>query len=145
MRTGAPSVPATAAVRPGWPSLKITIPLAPAAWALVALVPNVHVPRCTSAMLPTGKPAKSAAAHPDIVVPAGVSPIGTFSGPTAVTFAVTSPEPEYCIVAKSVPLTNVCPVGALWLNVDGANSWKYGNTNGCFCTAQPSAVIVEAM
>jgi hypothetical protein len=94
MLTGAPSVPATTAVRPGWPSLKTTTALAPAALAFCALTPNEQVPRCTSAMLAAGKPAKSDAAHPDVVVPAGVLPIGTFSGPTAVSLAVTSPEPE---------------------------------------------------
>jgi hypothetical protein len=96
-------------------------------------------------MFPAWKPAKSDGAHPDVVVPAGVVPIGTLSGPTAVTFTVTFPEPEYCIVAKLVPLTNELAIGAVWLNVDGDNSWKNGNTNRWICTAHPAAVIVEAM
>lgn len=75
--------------------------LVPAAAAFAALFPNVHVPRCTSAMFPAGKPAKLAGSHPDVVVPAGVPSIGTFTGATAVAFAVMMPEPEYCIVEKS--------------------------------------------
>src|SRR5215472_2386534 len=128
MPTGTVRLPPSTSVRPGWPSLKTTSALAPAAFALVALIWNVHVPRCISAMLPAGKPAKSDAEHPDAVAPAGVFPIGTFSGPTAVTAAVTLPVPEYVIVPKSGPLTNVRGVGPVWLNVDGANSWKNGKT-----------------
>lgn len=39
-------------------------PDAPAACALSALTLNPQVPRCISAMPPTGKPAKSAASQP---------------------------------------------------------------------------------
>ncbi len=46
------------------PWLKMMTALAPAFWALIALMPNSHVPRWTSAMLPAGKPAKSAASQP---------------------------------------------------------------------------------
>src|SRR4051794_26294909 len=115
----------------------ITTALAPAAFAFCAFSPNVHVPRCTSAMLPTGKPAKSDAAQPEIVVPAGVSPIGTLSGPTGVTGAVTSPVPESVIVEKSVPLTKSAGSGEVRENVDGEFSLKYANSNGCFLTFQP--------
>src|SRR4051794_11389694 len=101
MVVGAPSVPASTPSRPGWPSLKITTALAPASLAFCALAPKVQVPRCTSAMLPAGKPAKSDAAQPETVAPAGVLPIGTLSGPTAVTGAVTSPAPEEVIGAES--------------------------------------------
>jgi|GEM_PF-3515126 len=64
VKPGTPRVPATASVRPGWPSLKTITPPAPAATALVALISNVQVPRWTSAMLPGTKPAKSAVSHP---------------------------------------------------------------------------------
>ena len=50
------------------PWLKITIPTAPAAAAFSALISNVQVPRCSSAMFPAGKPAKSAASHPLVEV-----------------------------------------------------------------------------
>ena len=63
-------------MRPGWPSFMMTTPTAPAAWALSALIRKSHVPRCTSAMDPGGKPAKSAAAHPDGAVP-GVAGAGS--------------------------------------------------------------------
>ena len=55
-----PSVPAID-VRgdPAWPSLKMIAADAPAACAFSALSANGHVPRCMSATLPAGKPAKS--------------------------------------------------------------------------------------
>ena len=49
---------------------------------------NVHVPRCMSAMLPAGKPAKSAASQP-LVLARG----GTRLMSTGVTPAVTVPLP----------------------------------------------------
>ena len=69
---GALSVPATAAVRPAWPSLNTTTAEAPAAAALAALSAKVHVPRWTSAMWPGVKPAKSAASHA-LVLPFAVA------------------------------------------------------------------------
>src|SRR5215471_11443961 len=52
------------------PSLKITTPEAPAAWAFWAFVPNVHVPRWISAIRPGVKPVKSLALQP-LVEPPG--------------------------------------------------------------------------
>ncbi len=59
---------------------------APAACAFSAFTAKVQVPRWTSAMLPAGKPAKSAASQP-LVLARG----GTRLMSTAVTAAVTSP------------------------------------------------------
>ena len=93
-------------------------------------------------MSPAGKPAKSCGLQPDVVVPGGVSPIGTLSGPTAVTFPVTSPEPEYDIVAKSVFSVNVFGTGDVCSNDGDAVSWKNGNSNGCFLTVQPGTALI---
>ena len=65
---------------------------APAAAALAAFTEKLHEPRCTSAMLPTGKPAKSAASHAEVLPLAGPGAGTTRS--TAVTGAVTSPFGE---------------------------------------------------
>ena len=64
VKSGVPSVPTIASVRPGWPSLKITTAEAPAVCALSALSWNVHVPRWMSATLPGMNPAKSPGAQP---------------------------------------------------------------------------------
>ena len=66
--------------------LAMTTAEAPASYAFCALIAKVHSPRLTRAMVPTGKPAKSAESQP------GVRSTG---GPgSAVTGAVTSPLPE---------------------------------------------------
>ncbi len=51
-------------MRPSWPSLKMMTPAAPASKAFCALTEKSHVPRCTSAMLPAVKSAKSSGSHP---------------------------------------------------------------------------------
>ena len=79
------------------PWLKITIPTAPCAAAVSALISKVHVPRCRSAMLPAGKFAKSASSQPLVEV----FPIPSCRS-TAVTFAVTSPLSLWVISPKSV-------------------------------------------
>jgi hypothetical protein len=99
VNVGLPSVPVSVSVRPSWPSLKMITALAPAAWALVALISNVHVPRCRSATEPGVKPAKSAASQPLVLPGSGAGGSVRSTGAIA---AVTSPEPEYCIVANSV-------------------------------------------
>jgi hypothetical protein len=63
---------------------------APAACAFSAFAANVHVPRWTSAMLPAGKPAKSAASQPLVTGSRGMARTTS----TAVTLAATTPEPE---------------------------------------------------
>ena len=67
-------------------------PAAPAAAALSAFTAKSHEPRWMSAMLPAGKPAKSAASQPLVEAR---SPARLTS--TAVTAAVTSPSPEKSI------------------------------------------------
>src|SRR5262249_17501217 len=57
-------LPLNTAVRPGWPSLKMITPDAPAFCALITFVPNVHVPRWISAMLPAVNPLKSLGSQP---------------------------------------------------------------------------------
>ena len=62
-----PSVTAGMPLRSGaavLPWLKKRMPTAPAAAAFSPLISNVQVPRWISAMLPAGKPVKSAASHP---------------------------------------------------------------------------------
>ena len=77
----------------GWPSLKITAALAPAACALAALIANEHVPRCISATLPAVNPVKSVASQPLDEVFGGLLSIGTTTS-TSCSGAVTSPRPE---------------------------------------------------
>ncbi len=85
---GSPSVPATTPSSPGRPVLKISTADAPAACALAAFTPKVHVPRWISAMFPAVKPAKSSVSQP--LVLASRAPVVS----TAWTGAVTVPEPE---------------------------------------------------
>ncbi len=77
-----------ASVRPGWPSLKMMIPEAPANPALRTLVANGQVPRWISAIRPATKPAKSVVSHPLVEVGTGV---GGRVRSTPWTWAVTSP------------------------------------------------------
>ena len=59
-------LPPKTSVRPGWPSLKMTTPDAPAAWALRTFTPKLHVPRWISAILPAheaGEVGRGAAAR----------------------------------------------------------------------------------
>ena len=85
---GSPSVPATTPSSPGRPVLKTSTAEAPAAWALAAFTPKVHVPRWSRATLPAVKPAKSSASQP-LVLAAGAPVVST-----ACTGAVTVPDPE---------------------------------------------------
>src|SRR6266478_4402181 len=57
-------LPLITPVRPGFPSLKMTTPLAPAACALRTFTPKLHEPRWMSAIRPGTKPLKSAEVHP---------------------------------------------------------------------------------
>ena len=92
-KSGVPSVPTIASVRPGWPSLKMTTAEAPAVCALSALSWNEHVPRWISATRPGTKPAKSAASQPAFDE-LGVGPGGNWLSFTSCRLAVTSPLPE---------------------------------------------------
>ena len=89
--TGAPSVPAHRSVRsaPPLPWLKTIAPAAPASLAFVTFSPNVHVPRCSSAMLPAVKPAKSASSQPEVMTLGSAK----FTS-TAWTAPVAVPSPE---------------------------------------------------
>src|SRR6266702_8045918 len=57
-------LPANTPVRPGLPSLKMTTPVAPAAWALRTFTPKKQLPRWIRAIWPGTKPEKSAAVQP---------------------------------------------------------------------------------
>src|SRR3954464_9922493 len=82
-------LPLITAVRPGLPSLKMTTPTAPAAWALSTFTPKLHVPRWIRAILPA-KPAKSLGTHPLAELGAGVG--GMTVWPAGLTWApVASP------------------------------------------------------
>src|SRR5690242_673884 len=111
-----PSVPLNRPVRSGLvlPSLKMITPVAPAAWAFVALIAKVHVPRWISAMLPALKPAKSAGSHP--LADDGVSVAGMTVCPTVCTTAVAVGVFSGAGL-KSVPGTKVLGVGETTLNV----------------------------
>ena len=107
VRRGGLSVPERTPTRSGaFPSLKMITAVAPAASALSVFAANVHVPRWIRAMLPGGKPAKSAASQPLVEPPV----LGLLTS-TAQSPAVTSPLPKYCIVWKSGPSTHVVGVG----------------------------------
>ena len=82
------------------PWLKITMPTAPAAAAFSALISNVQAPRWSRAMFPAGKPAKSAASQPLVVV----LPRPSWRS-TGVTAAVTSPGSDWSITPKSTSST----------------------------------------
>ena len=69
------------------PWLKMMTADAPASCALIALTPNSHVPRWTSAMLPTGKFAKSASSQPLVTGSRG----SAVTMSTGVTAALTMP------------------------------------------------------
>src|SRR5437763_4780272 len=57
-------LPEKTAVRPGFPSLNMTIPDAPAASAFCTFTPKLQVPRWIRARLPGTKPLKSALVQP---------------------------------------------------------------------------------
>ena len=57
-------LPLITPVRPGFPSLKMITPEAPALVALATFVSNVHEPRWISAMFPAVKPVKSLGLQP---------------------------------------------------------------------------------
>ena len=74
---------------------------APAASAFAAFSANVHVPRWTRATLPAVKLAKSPAAHPLLDELAVGARRDLEYRPASWIAAVTSPEPEYSMIAKS--------------------------------------------
>ena len=87
-----PSVPATTSVRPAWPSLKTTAPMAPAACAFSTLTANGQVPRCSSAIVPVVAAGKSLASQPEVELFAA-GPGGSTRS-IGVSAACASPEPE---------------------------------------------------
>ena len=99
---------------------------APAAIAWSVLRAKVQPPRWISAMFPSGKPAKSSGSQP--------LPTPSDSVSTGVAAAVTSPAPEYCIVAKSSPGVKarcsgaVCPKTGSDSSCQKSNvkSWIFG-------------------
>src|SRR3712207_5762215 len=86
---GAPRVPLMRPLRPALlPSLKMTAPTAPAASALSALTPKPHVPRCSRAIAPLGKPAKSLVSQPELLLVPSAAPAGDRLRSTATSGAV---------------------------------------------------------
>src|SRR5947207_2958096 len=59
-------------VRPGFPSLKMITPTAPAACAFRTFTPKLQPPRWISAIRPDVKPVKSAGVHPLVELDVGV-------------------------------------------------------------------------
>ena len=110
-------------------------PAAPAASAFATLSAKKQVPRWMSAMFPATKPAKSAASQPLVEV------FSTGAGgrirSTPWTAAVTSPLPEYVIVANpsKARCTYSRGVGAICSSSGTASSWKNGNVNGWIVTS----------
>ena len=89
-------------------------------------------------MLPGVKPAKSSASHP-LVELLGSGPGGRTRS-TPWTAAVTSPLPEYSIVAKPFPArvssySYATNVGVICSSSGCSSSWKNGNTNGWIVTS----------
>src|SRR3954451_7121817 len=132
------SEPLNRSVRPGLPSLKMTMPDAPAACALSALVPKVHVPRWTSATWPGTKPVKSAAVHPRAEV--GVA-VGGMTIPAAGWTEAEATVPAAAPAVKSVSRVNVRAVGATSLKVGFAVKAKYGKVYFWMVTLYPAACI----
>src|SRR5689334_16215688 len=68
--------PLNTGVRSGvLPSLKMTTPTAPAAWALSTFTPKLHVPRWIRAILPANELSKSLGSHPLAELGVGVGGI----------------------------------------------------------------------
>ena len=65
---------------------------APASSAFCAFWPKSQVPRWTTAIAPSGKPAKSAASQPDVLLPAG--PGGSTTSTSTSSPVTSSPDPE---------------------------------------------------
>src|SRR5579872_1658075 len=57
-------LPLITSVRPGFPSLKMITPVAPAACALITFTPKLHPPRWIRAIRPAVNPVKSDDVHP---------------------------------------------------------------------------------
>ena len=101
----------------------MTTPAAPALKALVALIAKVQAPRLISAMLPAGKPAKSAASQPGVA---------STSGPAAPSrCAVTSPLPEY---DRMLLATGPAGAGDTCSSTLGDKAMKVWNWNSCRVT-----------
>jgi hypothetical protein len=82
------------------------------------------VPRCTSAIVPAGNPAKSEASQPLVDVLSGCVPIGT-TGSTGVIRAETSPPALYF----STFVSPVNPAGAGLTSSDGLSAAVNGKRN----------------
>jgi hypothetical protein len=86
-------------VRPGFPSLKMIAPLAPAAVAFRTLTPKLHPPRWIRATLPGVKPLKSAMVQPLVELEVGVGgmtmpPAGSRGAPPGGVAPVLCPGPQ---------------------------------------------------
>src|SRR5215216_1221633 len=106
-------LPLITAVRPGLPSLKMTTPVAPAAWALSTFTPKLHPPRWISAILPAMEASKSPEVQPLVELEVGVG--GRTMPPAGFRSAFASPllVPGF----QSVTSWNSRNVGVLSLQV----------------------------
>ena len=85
----------------------------------MALIAKVHPPRLMRAMLPAGKPAKSAALQPVITG-------------SVLTGAVTSPLPEYAMIALAI---GPAGGGDTCSRIDGLSEMNVWNWNSCTVTS----------
>jgi hypothetical protein len=83
-------------------------------------------------MRPATKPAKSLASHPLELIAFGVAVVST-----AWTFRVTSPDPEYVIVKKSVASAYAFGTGETCSSFGGASCWKNANGKSWIVTRKP--------
>ena len=74
-------------------------------------------------------PAKSSGSQPELEL-LGSEPGGSMTS-TAVTAAVTSPEPEYSMSANSSGVVYTCASGAVRSNTVGVSSSKVLKLNSC--------------
>ena len=115
-------MPLNSPSRPGWPSLKMTTPTAPAAWALRALSTKSHAPRCTRATAPAGNPTKSSGSHPLSELGSGVGGIVTSTGTTGPV-----PVPRPPVGAKALTVTSASSLSSTSVSVDWSSVYRKSN------------------
>ena len=133
--TGSPSVPESTSVRPSWPSLKITEASAPAFCGVDDLLEE----GAGAALHQRDLAADVDAVEVGGLAAAGRARLGArrqgqVNGDQS---AVTSPLPEYSIVAKSAPSANDWGSGEVRASTDGASWLKLTKSNGWRSTFHP--------
>src|SRR5215211_869571 len=106
-------LPLITAVRPGLPSLKMTTPVAPAAWAFSTFTPKLQPPRWIRAILPAIAGSKSAEVQPLVELEVGVG--GRTMPPAG--FRSASASPLLVPGFQSVTSSKSRDVGVLSLHV----------------------------